>query len=326
MILAGDIGGTKTVLALFEEAADGLRPTRRAEFPSRGHGSLEEIVTAFFANDPAPVLHGGCFGVAGPVVDGTVRTTNLPWTLDEVTLAAAFDLPRVKLLNDLEATAFGMLYLAAGEWAVLQTGAQGQLGNVAVIAPGTGLGEAMLFWDGERYHPIASEGGHAAFAPRTERESELLSYLRPRFGGHVSCERLISGAGIHNIHGFLREQSGTAEPDWLRDRLANNDPNAVITEAGLSGEDQVCATTLEMFSAILGAEAGNLALRYVAVGGVFLGGGIPPKILPALRGPAFLEAFTAKGRFAKFVENIEVRVALNPHAALLGAAHYLARD
>ena len=325
MILAGDVGGTKTALALFDEACGGLRPLRDATFPSKDHASLEEIVATFLAAGEAVPPRAACFGVAGAVIEGKSQATNLPWHLDEGLLARASGAPHAKLLNDLEATAYGMLRLRPDELAPLNPKAAApRKGNVAVIAAGTGLGEAMLYWDGHRYHPISSEGGHGDFGPRTDPEIDLLRYLRQRHG-HVSYERVLSGPGLHNVYNFLRDSGAHPEPAALAGRLAAAaDPSAVISELGLAGEEPLCAAALELFCTLYGAETGNLALKCVAVGGVFVGGGIAPKILPALRQGAFLRGFLDKGRFAALLETIPVQVALNPRAALLGAAHYAA--
>jgi glucokinase len=323
MILAGDIGGTHTTLALFEPEGAGLRPVREASFPSRQFASLEAIIEKFLDGARGLFLDGACFGVAGPVREGRAHTTNLPWDLAEDALARAAGAPRAKLLNDLEAAAYGMLFLPPERFEVLQAGAP-EPGNMAVIAPGTGLGEAMLFRDGARWRPIASEGGHADFAPRNEREIALLQHLRAKLGGgHVSWERVLSGNGIGNVYAFLRDTGHASEPPWLAERLAAGDPNAAIAEAGLAGTDALCAEALATFAAVLGAEAGNLALRTVASAGVILGGGIPPKLLPALRGGGFLAAFREKGRFSDWLSRVPVRVALEPRAPLIGAAHYL---
>lgn len=325
MILAGDIGGTKTVIGLFTEAGGTLRAARAETFPSRSHRALEDILDRFLESGSRPPVRAACFGVAGPVIEGRCKTTNLPWELDEVALARAVGAPRAKLLNDLEAAGYGMLFLGPNELHPLTPGAvPRRRGNIAVIAAGTGLGEAMLYWDGERYHPIASEGGHADFAPQTDREVELLLYLRREFG-HVSYERLLSGPGLFNIYRFLRDGGYAEEPSWLREKLASGDPSAVITQVALAGDHPLCTASLELFAAIYGAEAGNLALRCLAVGGVYVGGGIAPKILPKLEDGTFLGAFTDKGRFAAMMRAIEVKVALNPDAPLIGAAHYARR-
>jgi glucokinase len=326
MILAGDIGGTKTVLALFEETGQGIRPLREAIFKSRDHKSLEEILALFLQSESGLSLRAGCFGVAGAVIDGRCRTTNLPWQLDEQVLALAIGAPRAKLLNDLEAAAYGMLFLGPDELSILNEGARPKRqGNIAVIAAGTGLGEGMLVWDGRQHHPVASEGGHADFAPRTDREIDLLRYLRAKLDGHVSCERILSGPGFYNVYTFLRDTGVAPEPPELAAKLKTGDPSATITQLALAGSDPLCVLALEMFCEIYGAEAGNLALKCMAVGGVFVGGGIAPKILTALQDGSFMRGFTDKGRFDELLRGVEVRVALNPKAPLIGAANYALR-
>lgn len=331
MILAGDLGGTKTVLGMYERTPRGLEPLRHQVFASRSSGRFDGILSEFLANHDGPRPRAACFGVAGAVIDGRCHATNLPWTLDERDFQAApFDFATVKLLNDLEATAYGILYLPADEVAVLnppssQAPTRTRQGNIAVIAAGTGLGEAMLYWDGSEYHPVASEGGHADFGPRTDREVELWHYLKALHGDHVSYERVLSGPGFFNIYQFLRDKRDFDEPPSLAAAIAAGEPNAVIAAHGLAGDVPLCVETVSMFVSIYGAEAGNQALRCVALGGVFLGGGIAPKLLPALKSPTFLNSFRAKGRFAPFLERVEVSVAMNPDAALLGAAHYAAR-
>ncbi len=320
MIVAGDIGGTKTVVALFEQRGESLEQVRQATFASSEHGSLQEILTAFLQDEE---LQAGCFGVAGPVIDGKCQTTNLPWHLDEITLATAIQAPRVKLLNDLEAAAYGMLYLHSSELVPLNPEATTpRKGNVAVIAAGTGLGEAMLFWDGHRYHPIASEGGHCDFAPQNDLEIELLRYLQGRYQDHVSYERVLSGPGFLNVFEFLRDREYFKESHALTERLRTGNPSVVITQMGLAGEDDLCVATVDLFCSIYGAEAGNLALKCMAVGGVYVGGGIAPKMLSALQKGSFLRSFVDKGRFNSLLRKLPVSIATNPHAPLLGAAHY----
>jgi glucokinase len=328
MFLAGDIGGTKTLLGVFEPTDDGLKVVHEGSFPSKSYATFDAVLAEFLAGRTGPMLRAACFGVAGTVVNGRCQLTNLPWVLAEKALADGIGVPRVKLLNDLEATAFGMLTLPASDTAVLQPGASptpSRAGNIAVIAAGTGLGEAMLYWDGTRYHPIASEGGHAEFGPTSDREVGLWQFLRKRFGGHVSYERVLSGPGFLNIYDFLKEEGTLEEPTWLAEKIQKGHANAVISEHGLAGDVPLCVETLSTFASIYGAEAGNQALRCVAVGGVFVGGGIAPKLLPALRSRSFLDSFSDKGRFEGFLKGIEVCAALNPRAALLGAAHYDAR-
>jgi glucokinase len=326
MILAGDIGGTKTVVGLFEKTVEGLCHLRESTYVSRNYQSLEQILAEFLAEEPARGLKAACFGVAGPVIDGKSKTTNLPWTLDEKALSTASGAPRFKLLNDLEAAAYGMLHLKTDDFRVLNEGAEPhRMGNIAVIAAGTGLGEAMLIWDGNDHQPVASEGGHSDFAPRNEREIGLFNYLRDKHGPHISYERVLSGPGIHNIYNYLRQSSGTPEPEWLQEKLRMEDSSAVISECGLVGSDDVCVDTLKLFASLYGAEAGNLALKCLAVGGVLIGGGIAPKLLPALEKGDFMKGFTAKGRYAGLMASMPVRVALNPRAPIIGAAHYALR-
>src|SRR3954447_4671884 len=321
MFVAGDIGGTKTVLALYEEAGDDLKQLRDETFKSKDHSSLEQILGKFLKGEK---LKAGCFGVAGAVIEGKAQTTNLTWMLDEVKLAAAIGAPRVKLLNDLEAAAYGMLHLKPDELVSLNPHAdQPRKGNVAVIAAGTGLGEGMLYFDGQSHHPLASEGGHCDFAPRTDVEIDLLHYLRDKFKGHVSYERVLSGPGYMNVYEFLRDKGYHPETPSLREKLKTSEvPSATITQLGLTGEDALCLATNDLFSAIYGAESGNLALKCVAVGGVFVGGGIAPKMLKALQKGNFLEGFLDKGRFANLMKSLPVFVSLNPRAPLIGAAHY----
>jgi glucokinase len=318
MLLAGDIGGTKTLLALFEERGEALAPVRQAEFPSRGFATLDAAIRQFLGGGPPVAVSVACFGVAGPVVDGRVTTTNLPWQLDEARLAHGIPAGRVKLLNDLDATAHGALVLPAAALVTLQAGVP-RAGNAALIAAGTGLGEALLVRDGTRFIVSASEGGHADFAPRTDLEIELLRFLGKEFG-HVSYERVLSGPGIHNVYRCLRAR-GSPEPAWLTARLEKEDPGAVITEVALAGGDPVCVQTLELIVSVYGAEAGNLALRALAVGGIFIAGGIGPKIATALGDGRFMQAFRDKGRFAGFMAAIPVHLVLEPRTALLGAAH-----
>jgi glucokinase len=317
-ILAGDIGGTKTALGIFEVRGRDLALVREATYASREFPDLERIIRAFLDGGGSPAIAAACFGVAGVVLEGRVSTTNLPWTLETQTLREAIPSPAVTLLNDLEAAAWGVIRLPPAQLASLQDG-RVRRGNKALIAAGTGLGEALIIADGARDLVIASEGGHADFAPRTAEESALLEYLRRRFG-RISYERVLSGPGLLNIYDFLRDTRGRVEPRWLADRLQEGDPSAVVSEVGLAGDDPNCVEALEMFASIYGAEAGNLALKVVALGGVYIGGGIAPKIRTTLTAGGFVTAFRDKGRFAALMESIPVRIALDPRAALLGAA------
>ena len=323
MILAGDVGGTKTALALFDHRGGALALARELELPSREFPTLEDAVARFLAEGRRPAIDAACFGVAGPVVDGRCVTTNLPWHVDEATLRARIPAPRVRLLNDLEATGYGVLTLPPTALEALQPGTRRQ-GNIALIAAGTGLGEALAVWDGQRHLVVASEGGHADFAPRTDLEVELLRFLRKELG-HVSYERVLSGPGLFNLYRFLRDTCDVPEPSWLGARIARGDPGAVVSEVGLAGGHPLCVQALDLFSAVYGAEAGNLALKGLAVGGVFVAGGIAPKIRTKLADGSFVAAFCDKGRFAPLMASIPLSLVLDPRAALLGAAH-VARD
>ena len=326
MILAGDIGGTKTVLALFQDMAGNLHLLRDATYASQDYASLEEIIEPFLAQEAGLHLQAACFGVAGPVVEGKSTTTNLPWSMTETELAETIGRAPVRLLNDLEAAAYGMLILPPESFALLNPGAASPpRGNIAVIAAGTGLGEAILHWDGQQFHVIATEGGHTSFAPQTEPEIALLHYLQEMHGGHVSYERILSGPGLVNLYTFLRLYRGQPEPDWLTQALQAEDPGPVISRHGIAGDDAVCVETLDWFASIYGAEASNLALKCMGIGGVLIGGGIAPQLLPVLQNGSFMRGFVAKGRFADFLRAIEVKVALNPRAPLLGAAYVAAQ-
>ncbi|MFO7707818.1 MAG: glucokinase [Desulfobacterales bacterium] len=321
VLLAGDIGGTKTDLAVFS-SADLRAPLVEATFVSRDYPSLEVLVREFLSRVENRVERAG-FGVAGPVVGGKARITNLPWVIDETDLAGELGLPRVSLLNDLQAIAAAVPFLSAGDLQTLNPGRLAPGGAIAVIAPGTGLGEAYLVWDGARYRACPSQGGHADFAPANARELGLLRYLSERFG-HVSYERVCSGKGLPNIHAYLKE-SGTTRANGrpAGQMAAAEDPTPVIVAAALDPERPcaLCRAALELFVSVLGAEAGNLALKIMASGGVYLGGGIPPRILPVLQKGLFMEAFRRKGRMSMLMEEIPVHVILYPRAALLGAAH-----
>jgi glucokinase len=321
-ILAGDIGGTKTVLGIFEFAEPRLESVAEATYASSAHGSLEEVLALFLEAHRPVDLQAACFGVAGTVIDGRSKLIHMPWKPEETALARAIGAPRVVLINDVEAAAYGMLLLEDRERVVLNPGSPRPRANIAVMAAGTGLGESFLCWDGEGYRASATEGGHANFAPRTDREIELLQFLRAELDGHVSTERLLSGPGLHNIYRFVRQRSPEAEPRTIAERMVTEDPSAVIAELALESADTACVESLEIFASIYGAEAGDLALRYLAFGGVFIGGGIAPKILPALQTDAFLRAFLDKGRYSDLVASMPVFVSLEPRAPLLGAAHY----
>jgi glucokinase len=324
LILAGDIGATHTRLAWFEVLDGDVMPGVVRTYPSRRHSGLDEIVAAFLDEVPGRLLHA-CFGVAGPVREGRVETTNLPWVVDARLLAARLGLDRVLLVNDLEANAWGLAVLPDADLAVLQPGQAASTGNAAVISAGTGLGEAGLVWDGRRHRPVASEGGHADWAPQDELQLGLWRFLAAEVG-HVSVERVLSGPGLHNVYRFLRDVQGLPEPGWLTDALRSGEPAPLISRAGLEGRAEICTRALALFVAIYGAEAGNLGLRMLATAGVYLGGGIAPRIVPALRSRTFLDAFAGKGRLRPLLEAMPVRVVLNDQTALLGAARRAALE
>lgn len=318
LLLAGDIGGTKTTLALYSTEAGPYKPIAKATFASQEFASLEAIIDVFLT-DRNVAIRSASFGIAGPVVDGRVQATNLPWVIEKQALGAWLDAP-VRLLNDLAAIAHAVPNLRAEDVETLNVGRPTPQTALGVIAPGTGLGEAFLLWTGKAYQPFASEGGHADFAPNTSLGAELLAYLRPRLG-HVSYEQVCSGRGLPNLYAFLRDSNRYPEPAWLSAELADAaDPTRVIVRAGVEGQAHICVATLELFRDILAAEAGNLALRVLATGGVYLGGGLPPRLLRFLKTETFIQAFADKGRFTKFLEQAPVYVIRNPEAALFGAA------
>jgi len=321
MLLAGDIGGTKTTLAIFSPE-DGLRaPLVEATFPSAQHPSLELLVGDFLAQLSLPIDRAS-FGVAGPVLAGRATITNLPWVIDETHMQQALHISSVRLLNDLDAIAHMVPSLEPSDLYTLNEGQPAPNGTQAVIAPGTGLGEAFLTWEAERYHVHASEGGHTDFAPSNRLEAQLLLWLFERYP-HVSYERVCSGWGLPNIYTFLKEHGYAEEPSWVSEQIAAApDPTVVIVNTALlpDAPSALCTATLNTFVSILGAEAGNLALKVLATGGVYLGGGIPPRILPLLSQGQFMQAFKRKGRFTELTARIPVHVILNPKAGLLGAA------
>lgn len=326
IILAGDVGGTHTRLGLFQASGlEGITPLRTEVFSSQEHRSLQEVVRKFTGGGREEIPKAACFAVAGPVLFGEVRLTNLSWELNERDLSKNLGIEQVRLVNDLEASAFGMLFVDRRDLCVLNPGSpSGRKGNIAVVAPGTGLGEAMLIWDRTSYVPVASEGGHSSFAPTSDEEIELLQYLWQAIGGHVSFERVLSGDGIHAIYTYLK-QKGASEPLWLTERLKAGDPNATITEVGISGEEPLTRATLDLYARILGSEAGNLALKCLALGGVLLGGGIAPKIVGVLEKGHFMEGFVEKGRLSEVLAALEVSVVMNTEVGLSGAAHLAGR-
>ncbi|MFZ1414976.1 MAG: glucokinase [Defluviicoccus sp.] len=323
-ILASDVGGTKTTLALYR--SDGAapfavkHPLRQATFASADYASFEAIVAEFLAGAREPIA-AASFGVAGPVLAGKAKITNLPWTIDAERLKAELGGAWVSLLNDVEATACGLAHLDAEDFATLNAGTSQANGTMAVIAPGTGIGTAFLVWTGQSYRALPSEGGHVSFAPRTADECALLRFLEARFG-HVSVERVASGTGIANIYDFFAALGRHPVPKALAAELAaDDDPTPIIVRAALEASTPICSATLDLFVRVLGDVVGNVGLMLLATGGVFLGGGMPPRLLARLRQPDFLEAVCDKGRFSAFCRDLPLHVVLDPQAALHGAAH-----
>jgi glucokinase len=319
MILAGDVGGTKVHLALYDFIDGKLTHTRDQKYPAKEYSGLEEIVKEFVV---AEKVTAACFGVPGPVREGRLRLTNLPWTLDSRELAHLLKIDYVFLINDLQANGYGISELSAEQVYTLSEGDMRQIGNRALISAGTGLGEGFLIWDGRDYVPYPSEGGHTDFAPRNEDEFDLLRFLKQKYNGRISFERVVSGQGLTNVYDFLREVRGVEEPAWLAERIAHEDPNAVITELAMAAKSEICEKATDMFVSAYGAEAGNLALKVLSVGGLYVGGGIAPRILEKLKDGTFMKAFTDKGRLSQLLVNMPVRVILESRTALMGAAAY----
>ncbi len=318
MILAGDIGGTNTRLGFFELEGDRLKAAAMDVYPSREYESLDEIVVKFVAKHDQRAERA-CFGVAGPVISGRSRVSNLDWDVDADRLAQRLGLNTVTLSNDLEVNAYGIASLAPEDFVVLNEGEADASGNEALISAGTGLGEAGLRWEGRCHRPFPSEGGHVDFAPRDKTEADLLFFLMKEFP-HVSYERVLSGPGLYNIYRFLLDTGREEEPKWLAEQIRESDPPVVVTRCALTGQSQLCAEALDLFVSIYGAEAGNLALKLMATGGVFIGGGIAPRIVEKLLEGTFMDAFVDKGRMTPVLERVPVRVIRNDRAALLGAA------
>ena len=324
MILAGDVGGTKVHLALYNFEGGKLSPVRDHKFPATNYASLDDVVKEFLHEDDRKNVVASCFGCPGPVRDGRLKHTNLPWTLDSRDLQKSLGIEHIFLINDLEANGYGIPELSADKLFTLHAGDPASVGHRGLVSAGTGLGECLLIWDpkARRHLPIPSEGGHCDFSARTDREIALLTYLRRTLNGRVSFERVVSGIGIKNVYAFLRDDQKLEEPKWLRDRMASEDPNAVIGECGEDGSSEICRETLQIFAAAFGAEAGNLALKVLAMGGIYLGGGIAPKILKTMQNGAFTDAFLDKGRLSPLLQTIPVRIILEDACALLGAAAY----
>lgn len=319
MILAGDIGGTKTELALFEDVKT-RKIVKITKFVSKNYNSLEEILLEFLSSSPI-TLSSACFGIAGPIENNTGHPTNLPWLVDGSKIKQLLKIPSLYLINDLKANAWGISCLKEDELYVLAEGNPKQIGNQALISAGTGLGEAGLYFDGTTHTPFASEGGHSDFAPQDEEEIELWRYLQKKYG-HVSYERLLCGAGLINIYQFFIEVKKEKELPELKQKFSEIDPAQCIYEYGSTGKCPVCKKAIERFVSIYGGETGNVALKFLALGGIYIGGGIAPKMLECLKKGPFLESFLRKGRFNKLLSRIRIQVILNPLTALLGAANY----
>jgi glucokinase len=317
LVLAGDVGGTTTRLAYFQVEGGEISALAEGHYPSKEYGSLIEIVQRFVAKHRLSAERA-CFGIAGPVLEGRVRTPNLPWHIESAALSAALGLQQVRLINDLEANTYGIAALREGDFETLNPGKADPIGTIAVVSAGTGLGESLAYWDGSIHRPLPSEAGHADFAPRNEVETELMLYLQAKHG-RVSYERVLSGPGILDIYRFLRDNHYIDENPEIIGAMNAGDPPAVITRGALDGSCPLCSKALDIFISIYGAESGNAALRFLATGGVYRGGGIPPRIIERIKGAAFMVAFTAKGRLSPLVQSIPVHVILNERTALLGA-------
>jgi len=327
-VLAGDIGGTNTRLGFFNVIGNQVEIVHSETYQSQKYASLSAILQLFLDKYKIQTV-AACFGIAGPVYNNTVQTTNLPWNIDAEELSKHFSIASVSLINDLEANAWGIQALQADDFLELYAGDMNNTrkhsssGNAAVIAAGTGLGEAGMYFDGTHYRPYATEGGHTDFSPNNELEIELLRYLKKQYQ-HVSWERILAGSGLVNIHNFLREKQQIATPDWLYEAMQKGDPAAEISKAAQLNKDDICRQALKLFVQLYGSEAGNLALKHMATGGIYLGGGIAPKILDWLKHKDFINAFLDKGRMRTLLEKIPVRVILNDQTALYGPAVYAA--
>ncbi len=319
-VLAADIGGTKTAVGLFNVKSKNLQLIKESTFASREYPSFQSVLKRFLADHRLPQPDRLSIGVAGPVLDGRVKLTNLPWELDREQLLKDTGVKEASLINDLEATAYGLAGLNEEYIATIHPGNERATGNIAVLAPGTGLGEAGLYWDGQGYHPFATEGGHCHFSPRNALDVELYRHLSERHQT-VSWEHLISGRGIYRIYRFLRDVKGRKEPAWLAEKLAQDDPAAVISHTAMRELDDTCVETMKLFVGYMATEASNLVLKLKATGGVLLGGGISPKIFPLLKTEWFYEQFIHSHRMQHLLKEVPIRVILDSHTALLGAAY-----
>ena len=321
MILAGEIGATRTRLAAFQTEGNLLKCVVEKTYMSQQRDGLSGVLAEFIKTEGIPV-HSACIGVAGPVRAGRSKISNLPWVIDAQEVAKQLKLNSVGLLNDLEAYAYGIDGLESKDFITLSEGAEDADGNRAVISAKTGLGMAGLYWDGFRHHPFACEGGHADFAPRNELQTELLVYLQKKYG-RISCERILSGPGIKNIYDFLRDAHKADEPEWLRTEIsAAPDPPALISQLALAGKAAICDQTLSIFVSVFGAETGNCALNFMSTGGIFIGGSIAAKIIRKMNDPVFLESFLDKGRMATILKDMPVKIVANDDSGMIGAARY----
>jgi glucokinase len=322
MILAGDIGPTRTRLAAFETDANKLKLVVEKAYLSQKQAGIAEIIAEFVKTEGIPVDRA-CLGVAGPVRNGKSQISNLTWVIDARELAKQLRLPTVGLINDMEAYAYGIDALESKDFVTLSEGSEDAEGNRAVISARTGLGVAGLYWDGFRHHPFASEGGHTGFAPSNDLEVELLRYLGAKFGGHVSRERVVSGPGIKNIYDFLRDTKREEEPQWLKDQIsAAPDAPPVISKLAMEGKSSICEKALSMFISIYGSETGNCALTYMSTGGIFVGGSITSKIVSKMKEAAFMQSFLGKGRMQPLLQSIPVKIVMNDDSGLIGAARH----
>ena len=322
MILAGEIGATRTRLAAYEsDSSSTLNKVVEKIYMSQQEPGLADIISNFVKTEGIPV-HSACFGAAGPVRGGNCKISNLAWTIDSFDLATLLKLKSVGLINDLEAFAYGIDGLESKDFVTLSAGTEDAVGNRAVISARTGLGVAGLYWDGFRHHPFACEGGHSSFAPSNEIEIELLQYLHQKYG-RVSCERVLSGPGIKNIYDFLRDTKKAEEPDWLHEQLRTaQDAPALISQVALENKAAICERTLSIFVGIYGSQTGDCALNFMSTGGIFIGGSIAAKIVPRMKDPIFMQSFLDKGRMQSLLRDVPVKIVLNDDSGILGAARY----
>ena len=326
MVLAGDIGGTKTNLALFRISDNRLENQLELTYKSQDHDSLEQIIQDFLhhieTQKDQVTISSVCFGIAGPIKNNTCQVTNLPWFVDALAIQKRFNFPKVSLINDLEANAWGISSLSEEDFIVLNSGTAEVTGNASIIAAGTGLGEAGMFWNGQQHIPFASEGGHSDFSVSNEQEFRFYQFLGEKYQSHISWERVLCGDGLVNIYQFLCQQSKTSTPTWLLEKMQNQDPASVISQTALAKQDEICQQALDWFVYFYGVEAGNQALKIMSHAGVYIGGGIAPKIIKALQSDIFIHAFFDKGRMRPLLEAMPVKVIMNDKTALYGPAIY----